>query len=160
MLRLACKTFLTLFKAIGNIEVFLDCESIASACNKVFRRNYLKPDTIGIIHRGGYTNGRVQSKQTMMWLTYVQMSDGRRLRHGHNRKEYRLPELQRYSVDGYCEKTKTVYEFMGCFWHGLTSLAFRDRPVGMDDETLVDRYERTMNRLEQITGAGYQVEVM
>ena len=95
-----------------------------------------------------------------MWLAYVQMTEGRRLRHGHNGKEYRLPELQRYSVDGYCEETKTVYEFMGCFWHGHTCLAFRDRPVGRDDETLADRYERTMNRLEQITGVGYQVEVM
>ena len=114
VLRLACKTFLTLFKAIGNIEVFLESVSIASACNKVFRRNYIKPDTIGIIPRGGYTDGKVQSKQAMMWLAYVQITEGRRLRHGHNGKEYRLRELQRYSVDGYCEETKTVYEFMGC----------------------------------------------
>ena len=23
-----------------------------------------------------------------------------------------------YKVDGFCEKTNTVYEFYGCFWHG------------------------------------------
>ena len=32
--------------------------------------------------------------------------------------------------------------------------------MGRDDETLADRYQRTMNRLEQITAAGYRVEVM
>ena len=57
VLRLACKTFLTLFKAIGNIEVFLESVSLASACNKVFRRNYLTPDTIGIIPRVDYADG-------------------------------------------------------------------------------------------------------
>ena len=160
VLRLACKTFCTLFKDIGNIEVFLESVSIASACNTVFRRNFLQSDTIGIIPRGGYTDGRIQSKQAMMWLAYLQMTEGITIRHGHNGKEYRLPELPNYSVDGYCEKEKTVYEFLGCFWHGHTCLSFRDRPLGTECETLVDRYEKTMTRLEKITGAGYQVKVI
>ena len=44
----------------------------------------------------------------MVWLAYIQITGERRLRHGHNGNEYRLPELQRYSVVGYCEQTKTA----------------------------------------------------
>ena len=160
VLRLACKTFRTLFKATGNIEVFLESVSIASACNKVFRRNFLKPDTIGIIPRCGYTDGRMQSKKALMWLVHEQNTQGLRIRHGRNGKEYRLAELRNYSVDGFCEETKTVYEFMGCFWHGHTCLSFRDVPIYDSEETLADRYEKTMIRLERITEAGYEVKVM
>ena len=93
-------------------------------------------------------------------VAYVQIKDKWKLRHRHNGKEYRLPELQCYSVDGYCEETKTVHEFLGCFWHGHTCLSFRDRVIDRDNETLDDRYKQTMDRLEQITGAGYQVQMM
>ena len=161
VLRLACKTFSTLFRSIGNIEVFLESLSIASACNKMFRKNFLKPDTIGIIPPVRYTDGRMQSRKAMMWLVYEQNSEGnRRIRHGRNGKEYRLPELPNYSVDGFCEETGTVYEFMGCFWHGHTCLSFRDVTICNSEETLADRYEKTMIRLERITEAGYQVKVM
>ena len=39
---------------IGNIEVFLEAITIAFACNKVLRKRFLKPDTIGLIPTGGY----------------------------------------------------------------------------------------------------------
>jgi hypothetical protein len=41
--------------AIGNIEVFLEAITIASACNKVLRKWFLKSDTIGPIPTDGYT---------------------------------------------------------------------------------------------------------
>jgi hypothetical protein len=41
------------FLAIGNIEVFLESVTIASACNRVLRKRYLKPGTIGYIPTGG-----------------------------------------------------------------------------------------------------------
>jgi hypothetical protein len=37
---------------IGNIEVFLEALKIASACNKVLRKKFLKPETIGLIPPG------------------------------------------------------------------------------------------------------------
>ena len=39
----------------GNIEVFLEHFTIASACNKVLRKRFFKPETIGLIHAGGYS---------------------------------------------------------------------------------------------------------
>jgi hypothetical protein len=44
---------------IGNIEVFLEAVTIASACNKVLRKKFLKPDTIALIPAGGYTANKI-----------------------------------------------------------------------------------------------------
>jgi len=93
-----------------------------------------------------------------MWLLHLEQTDGCRIMHARNGREYRLPELPKYSVDGYCPETKVVYEFFGCYYHGHTCQPFRDIKT-MSGDTLVERYERTMSRLEQITRAGYQVKV-
>jgi len=37
---------------VGNIEVFLESVTIASTCNKVLRKRFLQPDTIGLIPTG------------------------------------------------------------------------------------------------------------
>ena len=57
-----------------------------------------------------------------MWLVYREQKDGRRIMHGRNGCEYRLPELAHLSVDGFCEETKTVYEFFGCYCHEHVSI--------------------------------------
>jgi len=44
-----CREFLE----IGNVEVFLEALTIASACNKVLSKKFLKPETIGLIPPGG-----------------------------------------------------------------------------------------------------------
>jgi len=41
----SCKT--------GNIEAFLESMTIASECNKVLRKRFLQPETIGLIPTGG-----------------------------------------------------------------------------------------------------------
>jgi G:T-mismatch repair DNA endonuclease (very short patch repair protein) len=62
---------------------------------------------------------------------------------------YALPELPELRVDGYCEETRTVYEFVGCYWHRHMCLPFRDvTTVCGGWGTLVERYEKTMFRLE------------
>jgi len=88
----------------------------------------------------------------------MEQTDGCRIMHARNGREYRLPELPKYSVDGYCPETNVVYEFFGCFYHGHTRQSFRDIKT-MSGDTLVERYERTMSRLEQITRAVYKVKV-
>jgi len=75
-----------------------------------------------------------------------------------NGREYRLPELPHFSVDGYCAEKRTVFEFMGCFWHGCKCRPFRDLKT-LGEYTLAERYEQTMLRIEQIANAGYTVKV-
>ena len=55
VLRQAYRVLRREFLQIGNIEVFLEFLTIALACNKLLRRTFLKPDTIGLIPTGGYT---------------------------------------------------------------------------------------------------------
>lgn len=158
VLRQACQIFRRDFMEIGNIDVFLESVTIASACNKVLRKQFLQPWTIGQIPAGGYSCNNNYSKKALMWLLHMEETDDCRIMHARNGREIRLPEVPQYSVDGYCAETKTVYEFLGCFYHGHTCKPFRDITTTSKD-TLSERYEKTMARLEQITRAGYQVKI-
>ena len=61
---------------IGKIEDFLEAITIACACNKVLRKRFLKPDTIGLIPTGGYSCNVNYIKKALMWLVYREMIDG------------------------------------------------------------------------------------
>ena len=56
-----------------------------------------------------------------MWLLHVEEIDRCKRVHSRNGCEYRLPELPRFSVDGYSAETRTVYEFLGCFFTGTNA---------------------------------------
>ena len=53
-LRQACCAFSNLFLKLVKMDPFRQALKISSICNKVFRTVFLKPDTVGIIPRGGY----------------------------------------------------------------------------------------------------------
>jgi hypothetical protein len=106
---------------------------MASACNKVFRKLFLQPDTIGLIPTGGYTGNVRYSKKALMWLAYKKQIDQCKILHGRNGRVYRLPELPNLRVDVFCPETKKVYEFLGCYFHGHTCLPFRDVTTMVDD---------------------------
>ena len=159
MLREACQNFRKHFLQIGDVEVFLECMSITSACNRVFRKKFVHPKRIRIIPTGGYTNNNRQNKKAITWLIDKEQREGKRILHGRNGREYAFPELPQLRVDGFCEETKTVYGFMGCYWHGHDCLPFRDVKTACGGNTLAERYEKTQFRLERITRAGYSVKV-
>ena len=158
VLREACQIIRRDFMEIGNIDVFLEAVTIASACNKVLRKQFLKPQIIGLIPTGAYCCNKNYSKKAIMWLLHMQQVDNYHIKHARNGLEYRLPELPNFSVDAYCEETRIVYEFLGCYVHGHTCQPFRDVPT-QSKETLADRYERTMTGIDQITQAGYEVKI-
>jgi len=92
-----------------------------------------------------------------MWLLHMEQTDGVKIMHGRNGREYKVPELSHFSVDGYCPETRTIYEFCGCYFHGHTCQPIRE-VITTSGDTLAERYERTMSRLEQITRSGYLVK--
>ena len=51
-----------------------------------------------------------------------------------------------------------MYEFVGCYYYGNTCQTYRDVSTIIGD-ALMQRYERTMVRIEQITRADLAVEV-
>jgi len=87
VLRQACRVFRREFLQIENIEVFLESLTIASACNKLLRRKFLKPDTIGLIPTGGYTCNNKYSKKAIMWLLHMEQTDGVEVKHARNGRE-------------------------------------------------------------------------
>jgi hypothetical protein len=61
---------------------------------------------------------------------------------GRKGRKYRLPELPRLNVDGYCPEKKKVCGFYGCYYHGQTCMPYRDTAtLGRDNDTLAQRYE-------------------
>ena len=52
VLKQACRVLRREFMQIGNIDIFLESIMIASPCNKVLRKRFLQPDTLGIIPKG------------------------------------------------------------------------------------------------------------
>ena len=93
VLRQACRLFRREFLEIENIEVFLEALTIASACNKVLRKKCLKTETIGFIPPGGYSANRRYSKKALMWLLHMERTDGCRIEHARNGRQYIPPEL-------------------------------------------------------------------
>lgn len=73
ILRKACTEFRRTFWDENKIDPFIDAATIAGACNKVFRANYLKNDIIGIIPTGGYRFKDNQSQSALKWLCWTEM---------------------------------------------------------------------------------------
>jgi hypothetical protein len=43
------------------VDPLVEATTVASTCNRIFRRNYLKKDTIGLVPPGGYRRAQRQS---------------------------------------------------------------------------------------------------
>ena len=115
ILRRCCLEFRELFRDVTNIDPFEKCLTIASACNLVFRTNFLKENTIAILPPHGYHPGIKQSNIALKWLSYTAEKNDVYIQHKRNGGEKTVGP---YSLDGYDEETHTAYEFHGCFWHG------------------------------------------
>jgi hypothetical protein len=76
----------------------------------------------------------------------MEQHDGVVINHARTGREYRLPELLHFSVEGYCAETNTIYEFFGCHCHGCPCQPFRDI-ITTNGDTLAARYDQTVARL-------------
>ena len=142
VLRQACCAFRNLFLKLVKRDPFRQAITISSICNKVFRTMFLIRDSVGIIPRGGYGMGDRQSVEALQWLAYIGWTRNN-VTHAENGREVHLPRVPNVKVDGYCEDTKEVFEYLGCFWHGCTCMPNRHKPFGKTEETLLSRYEET-----------------
>lgn len=143
-----------------NVCPFTEATTIASACNKIFRRNFLKPNTIGIIPKNGYRWRNRQSKIAIDWLLWTENHRKINILHAANGKEAVLNGVK---VDGYCSETNEVFEFQGCYFHGCTvCYKFgRNDPLSEDpSETLNLRYETTKAKIMRLKDFGFLVNEM
>jgi len=84
--RQACQIFRRDFLEIGNVDVFLESFIIASACDNVLRKLFLKPETNGLIPSGVYSCNQNYSKKALMWILHMEEMDGCRIMHARNRR--------------------------------------------------------------------------
>ncbi|XP_044594809.1 uncharacterized protein LOC123272174 [Cotesia glomerata] len=154
-----------MFIKCGNVCPFSECTTIASACSKIYRRNFLKPDTIGILPATGtYRWSQNQSLKAIKWLILKEREYGYRITQAARGKEQRLPSG--IVVDGYFENSrtgkKTVLQFHGCYWHGCPKCykVNRDRKLNnnyQEIDNMDTRYERTIAISERIRNSGYKL---
>ena len=126
ILRRACIKFREILLEVGDTDPFTESLTIASSCITIFRKNFLKEKTIGLIPPNGYTHSGQYSKVALEWLAWEenQRNTGEIIRHAGNNREYKLVEKKGgLSVDGYLPPTNnqtkgTVFQFHVCFYHG------------------------------------------
>ena len=101
--------------------------------------------------------GDRQSVEALQLLAYIGQSRNN-IVHAGNGREVHLDGVSNVKVDGYCRETNELFEYLGCFWHGCPSCTpNRHTPIGKTTGTLQGRYEETMERLQKIKDAGYNV---
>lgn len=75
----------------------------------VYRSMHIKDDTIAMIPVGGYTNKINYSADSIRWMDYIAWKKGIFIRHALNGSGEK--KIADNFVDGYCEKTNTVYQY-------------------------------------------------
>jgi hypothetical protein len=123
----------------------------------IFRKNYLKAGTIAVIPHGGYRGRENQSLEGARWLKWISEEEDVYIQHAFNGKEKIIGP---YRVDGYAEKTNTVYEYNGCCWHGHTCISNRKQKVPNSPQTMEDVYEKWLTRKRWLLDHGYKVVEM
>ncbi len=103
-----CLRFEELFFEVTSVKPFNVAVTLAAACMHVYRRNFLKPETIALIPPGGYHREEIQSNMALKWLMYISESQNIEIQHARNGGEKRISS---YKVDGWDEANQTVYEF-------------------------------------------------
>ena len=156
ILRRCCVHFKQLTEEVCNLNPFKYCVTIASACNRVFRQEFLEEDTIGLIPAQGYQPARKYSVMALQWLAWIHHQSGDRILHALNGGEQRIDHSY---VDGYDPTKKTIYEFMGCLWHGCRKCYLPDTVNPVNDTKMEDLLEGTIRKIERFKKLGFRVEV-
>jgi hypothetical protein len=154
----ACIKFRDLFLKECRVEPFLESVTIASACNLAFRRNFLKPNTIGLIPKNGYRMADNQSAIALQWLTWEEDQRSVTIQHAGRGREARISGLKVDGFDG-----ERIYEFQGCYFHGCPKCFpyKREEPLKEDpSDNLHLRYERTKNKIQKLNETPYEVVEM
>ncbi len=168
LLKAGCEAFALQFEAEAGFNPFIKCITIASACNRYWRKKHLSPKTVAVEPpngwKGSQTNQSFSAYQWLVWLNFKlnqshhsETASADRIRHVHNGGEVRVEGVL---VDGYDATTDTVYEFNGCFFHGCPRCYPDSRHVASrlrSDRTFQECYESTQAKKAKLLAAGHFV---
>jgi hypothetical protein len=147
ILRRGCLELRKQFLEIANIDPFRYI-TIAGVCMAIYRSKYIKKDTIAVVDN---LKKDQYSQQSISWLNSFNNPN---IKHALNDGEVKICGSK---VDGFDEKSNTVYQYHGCFWHGCTKCYSSDFINNKNKTTMEDLYEKTIEISEQIKKAGYNL---
>ena len=107
------------------------------------------------------TSSKKQSKVAHGWLEYVAWKERIEMRHAYKGGEMRVGR-HALPVDGYCSRTKTIYQFHGCVWHGHPchkTQGYTHHPY-KPEKTMSDLHKDTKAKEEYFKSLGYNLIVM
>ena len=98
------------------------------------------------------------SKIAIEWLDSIMKKENIFIQHARNigEKEIIL-NYKRIKFDGYCEKTNTVYEFHGDYFHGNSKMYKKDDMNLLSKKTYGELYKNTIDRENIIKSNGYNL---
>ena len=164
ILRRCCLQFRKLFMEVSasceedpGVDPFENCITIASACNLVFRRNYLNENTIGLIPAHGYRPLETHSIKAIKWLKYYAFANGVDIQHARNggEKQVNSVKLDGYYIDD--DGRQVALEYNGCLFHGCLNCFDRETINPLNGQTMKDLYDRTLEKEEMLKKEGFKV---
>lgn len=102
---------------------------------------------------------RFYSKGQIQWLEWIAVRNLANIQHAENGGEYRIPGTK-FSADGYCRDTNTVYEYAGSFYHSDPRVFDQTLKHPLYNMTHGDNYKRTLKREKEITALGFNIITM
>ena len=89
------------------------------------------------------------------WLSWVAATEGKFIEHSFNVGERRLTP-RNLPVDGFCQETNEVLEFLGCFWHGCLCQP-QDGINPLNGKTFQELRRKTKEKIKLLEECGFHV---
>uniref|UniRef100_A0A1A8SMB5 DNA-directed DNA polymerase n=1 Tax=Nothobranchius rachovii TaxID=451742 RepID=A0A1A8SMB5_9TELE len=150
ILRKACGIFREEFFNETGIDP-LKSVTIASACMRVFRSKFLKPDTLAIPCPLGYRpQQKPFSSSSIVWLEWLSHSQNVNIQHALTPSgEHKVGS---FVLDGYAviSGVEQGFEFMGCFFHGCPKCFLPSAICSLRKITFGEIYDKTIEKLQTL----------
>ena len=172
VLKAGCPKFRKEFQQHAEFDPIEKCVTIASACNRFWRKKLLTPNSIATEPmqgwQGAHSNQSVKAFKWLAWREHLLRRDSRfndepqkdRIWHANNGGKQRLLN---FLVNGLDVQNHLVYEFHGCLWHGCPRCHpnHRDRHSKFHpDRTIQELYEVTQQKHRLLRQHGYNLQIM
>ena len=164
LLKAGCEKFVAEFEKEAKFDPMEKCITIASACNRYWRKCHLAPKTVAVQPPNGWKGSQtVHSFKARRWLSWCNFrlremdTEQDRIRYVDNGGEVRVSNLL---VDGFDARTNTMYEFNACFYHGCPRCFPKTRynvSRARGDRTFQECYEAAKTKRKTLVAAGYRV---
>ncbi|XP_055355223.1 uncharacterized protein LOC129600691 [Paramacrobiotus metropolitanus] len=148
VLQQACEKFRILFQqASGGLCPFASGLTTPGMCNYFWGARMLKKSQIALIGPPG--QGKKSSVKAERWLRSIELDNDTKLE-----REFRIGH---WTVDGFHSETKTVYEFLGCMWHGCSDCTTKSTMHPFLGKPMEEVQKATFLRFDAIKTLGYTI---